>query len=428
MSKIGFYSRILTRDIGENLHRLIDVHTRYGSHGLVMIHRIIRLVKLLNHLNVRPTFPTPAVILLKYPQFFEHLVQEYEVELAVHGYRHVDYTMLSTDEVEQELEKAYSIFHSFRISLCGFRFPFLKKNSFSIEKLGKIGYAWDSSVARYWDVVPWDQVGERKKLAFHRILSTYQAIPAEKAINLPYWIGQTLEIPVSLPDDDMLLDRMRIRDPRFLLNVWSQILKQVRARRGIFVLQAHPERSDFFYIPLSQLLHEAKAYGDVWIASLGEVAKWWRERFHAQFKFEQFKRGQWKVIASHSNRFTLYFALNDTLSEIPVESRQNRVWLVECLKRPCIGVHPETAFPVLHWLRQEGILFEITPDNSQHEIFIHEPNPNLSFSELSKRILTKNCCILKLGEWPAPFRSAFAVSGDIDYMDVWGFWSKLYAS
>jgi len=425
MKGIGFYSRLLTRNWGENFRRIIDAHSRYGVNGSNMIQRITRLMDLLERFNVSATFPLPAVVLKKYPQFFTRLVEK-GVELAVHGYRHVDYTRFSLDRVEQELEEAFSIFHALGVFPCGFRFPFLRKDFSLVERLGQIGYAWDSSVSRYWDVVPWEENGEKGKMRFDRILATYEAFPAEKKRNLPYWIGQTLEIPVSLPDDDMILDRIGNRDPQFLLNVWSQILKQVRDRKEVFVLQAHPERYDFFYISLCHLLEEAKTCGDVWIANLGEIAKWWKERFNARFTIEKWGKNQWKVILN-GPRYNLKRFSNGIFSEIPLYPEKRSMYcVIQSSKCPCIGVHPKTAVSVIQWLKQEGILYEVGLEESRYEIFLYEPKPNIS--NVSKKIFASNRCILKFGEWPAPFRSALAISGDIDSMDIWGFWSKLYAS
>lgn len=425
MSRIGFYSRLLTRDYRDNLRRILDVHSRYGVDGLKMIHRITQLLDLLEQFNVFPTFPIPVVVLIKYPQFFTHLLEK-GIELAVHGYRHVDYTKLSLDQVEQELGKAYASFRAFGLAQCGFRFPFLRKHSSLLKKLSENGYAWDSSVARYWKEVFGDELTEKKKKACQRILSTYQAIPAEEVKNLPYWIGQMIEIPVSLPDDDMVLDRIGNKTPQFLFNVWLQILENVRNRREVFVLQAHPERYDFFYIALSQLIYQANTYGDVWITNLGEIANWWKERSNVDFQFISIEKDQWKVIPLNSNRLTLYCFSSGKISEIPVYSKEKTMyWQIQSVKRPWLGVHPETPSSVFQWLKQEGILYEVSSERSKYNLYLHEPN--LHIPQLSKKIFTSHFCIFKLGEWPKPFRCALAITGDIDSMDVWGFWSKLYA-
>ena len=75
---------------------------------------------------------------------------------------------------------------------------------------------------------------------------------------------------------------------------------------GLYTLNLHPERGVLCKWALDSLLSYARSRElPVWVASIGEVAKWWRER--SRFRMHITARGEnrWQVEAICTPRATL---------------------------------------------------------------------------------------------------------------------------
>ena len=95
-----------------------------------------------------------------------------------------------------------------------------------------------------------------------------------------------VEIPVSIPDDDIIIERLGIHDETIMYTIWEGILSRVRDRGELFVMQVHPERYCLYKNALRRILVNVTDQGNVWIASLQEIAEWWHERNNFRLKFK----------------------------------------------------------------------------------------------------------------------------------------------
>ena len=82
---------------------------------------------------------------------------------------------------------------------------------------------------------------QRNWRLYQNTLNDYDYKCPGNTISLPRFIGNTLEIPASLPDDDLLFDRLGIRDDNLLAQTRGKILKQTHSRGELFTLQIPKE-------------------------------------------------------------------------------------------------------------------------------------------------------------------------------------------
>jgi len=211
------------------------------------------------------TFPMTACLAEKYPSLFRA-----GAEFAVHGYRHQDYSKLDTTELEWHLEKSLAIFQKAGYGNIGFRAPYLKVKKDILRSLKTCGFLYDSSSVIHWGWLSAEKQNEQYK----RTLEHYAPWDSRDKESLPYHEEELLRLPVSLPDDEMLIDRLGIRDQDKLFEIWSGILHQCNQRNEMFVLLLHPERYFMAEGAIDKLIEEADNTG-MWRATLKEIALWW---------------------------------------------------------------------------------------------------------------------------------------------------------
>ncbi|NIO20544.1 MAG: hypothetical protein GTN76_07350, partial [Candidatus Aenigmarchaeota archaeon] len=176
---------------------------------------------------------------------------------------------------------------NYGISFSGFRFPYLRWDEKCINALAKYNFKWDSSFTVLWDVLESKLSSEKNLMSYQNMLGQYKYQRSCDCISLPKFQNDILEIPVSLPDDELLKDRLGIKDRKILSQIWDDILKQTYERGELFTLQLHPERITIFFEALESVIQRARTFQpSVWIASLTDIADWWLEKGNSSFHIE----------------------------------------------------------------------------------------------------------------------------------------------
>ncbi len=217
---------------------------------------------LLQRWGLKPSVPTTAVVLKLHPSIRRILA---DFDVAIHGFRHVVYSELSMEKVAMEVDSALETFREASLPVHGFRAPYLRPNPEMFPLLAQRGLAFDSSATAF--VLPDDHPAAAAawKLAMRR----YGSSRGDPQTKVP--CSGLVELPVSLPDDEILVDGMSIRRPSSLSRIFNSMLAQIRIRGALFVVQVHPERFNFFREPLTHVLAQA-AEDSAWMASLSEIA------------------------------------------------------------------------------------------------------------------------------------------------------------
>ena len=403
---------ITPRKIEADLNRYVDITQRFGC---------------------VPTFPLTAITLSRHPELIRKLSGR-EVEFAVHGYIHTDYRSLPIETQTSDFKKAIDVFESCQICFTGFRAPYLRGNGETLEALVKLDFAYDSSDTIWWDVVDKGKYTKQAWNEYRKLLDFYKPRSAQEYLALPRFKSGIVEIPVSIPDDEVMVDRLGITDARELTRIWEMILQRIYARGELFTLQLHHERISLCASALETILQQARELNPpVWIATLGEIAEWWKERDQFTFGIDSQGDGEYRAKANCSEKATLL--LRNCKVDRPTaewsggyQSIDAKDFVVECPKRPCVGVGPDSSPLAISFLKSEGFIVEQSDQPHNYGIYF----ANLAdFKEadekpISEAIERSNAPLLRYWRWPDKAKSALAITGDIDSLTLIDFVMRVF--
>jgi hypothetical protein len=349
---------------------------------------------------------------------------------------------LDKDEQYEQTKHAISVFKKIKIPYYGFRNPYLGWTEESLDVYASLGFHYESNIAVLHDVVDLNTFSPLLRSGFAKSLKLFQAVPCSMYVLRPHFEGELLRIPTSIPDDEMLFDRLRITDPQEVGNIWSKVMQRVYDYGGLYTLNLHPERGILCKQALETLLSYAHSRPlPVWVACIGDIALWWRER--SEFRFNITSQGSdgWLVETTCTPRATL-LARHLTVeggqvipwsgNDIQVKSHSFMVNAPSC---PCIGVSPQTSQQVLDFLYEQGYPFAYCSQEEAYNyaMYLHEPeglgtsreDQSVRKSTLVEQVEALEAPLLRFGCWPNGNRAALAISGDIDSVTVQDFFLRI---
>jgi peptidoglycan/xylan/chitin deacetylase (PgdA/CDA1 family) len=411
MNRVRFV--LESRGLANAVGRTRQIASRFGLSASRMEHRLAAFAQAVAEYGSRPSLPMTARVLARNPQVAANLVAR-GVEVCVHGYVHNDLSRLSPEEQASQIGAACEVFRRHRVPFAGFRSPYLKYNQATLAAVERLGFAYDSNLPFYWEPAALAGVTEAgEKEGLERGLAFYnpQVYPRDRS--LPRFVGRLVEIPVSLPDDEILLDRMGLA-PRRIAEVWLEMLGAAVARGEVFTLQLHPERFSILKDAVGGVLAEAARSGRVWLATLGEIAAWWKDRVRAEVRIEAAGSGAFRVSVVGAGPWDL------VLVE-PAGGRRSAVSLPATLEaplRPAIGVAHDLADDLKRRIRETGYLIETTMDSAAYPLYLPA---GIDAEDALARISQLDRPVLQVGPWPKPFGAALAITGDIDCLTLGDF-------
>ncbi len=413
--------------------RIRTVLGRFGISSKRFEYLLNRYSTVTRRLDCVPTFPITAVILKRHPELIRELCHQ-GVELALHGYIHTDYSVLSLEEQAEHLQKAIDTFKSYQIPFTGFRAPFLRTNDETNKALGRFGVSYDSSYTIHWDIIDKTKYPKHSRNAYNNGLDFYQPREAQEHLALPRSIDGFIEIPVSIPDDDAIVDRLGITDKRKISEIWQDILYRTYRGGELFTIQLHPERISYCETALVDVIQQAKGLNPpVWIATLREITEWWKERNEFTFEINSQGNSRYRVKADCSDRATVL--LKNSKVNVPVDEWFDgyqgiaaRDFVLESPTPPVIGVDQDSSPAAISFLQSEGYTVEQSEKPDNYGIYLK----NLAqFDEaaekpLSQKIEQSDAPLLRYWRWPDQARSAFSVTGDIDSITLIDFVLRIF--
>ncbi len=409
MNRLSFV--LSSRGFINTLARSLQILERFGISAKRMHERLLRYVEVVNNFNCEPSLPITACVLARNPDVAKSLL-EAGAELCVHGLFHNNISKLSEDEQREQIARAIEIFDQHGIAFEGFRSPYLKYNAATLRVIEDLGFQYDSNLAFFWDPLeslgnlsPTEVVGLRRGLDFYKPAH----YPEERS--LPRLIGNLIEIPVSLPDDEILLDRMGMR-PQRISEVWLEMLHLALERNELLTIQLHPERLDILRKPLENLLEAAVSSG-VWLAPLREISNWWRRRMSTEITLVEKDENTYVISLSGSKDVPI--ELFDSKTCKSIEIHPGRPFRAE--RRPIIGLEEANEY-LIHYLRQIGYFFETKRVTSHYSAYIGSCfDPQAIEGSIEKA----QGGLLRAGLWPRNYKAALAVTGDIDCLTLGDF-------
>ncbi len=432
---------IRTKGANNFIRRLRTVFTRFGFSEARTRRGLHSIVDSLKPYDGFPTFFIPAVVLERHPSLISEIADG-GAEIGVHGYVHNDYRTLSRDQQYNQTQKAISVFQKIRLPYYGFRNPYLGWTRESLEVFAALGFRYESNIAVLHDVVDLNAFSPLLQSGFLKSLELFQAVACNAYSLRPHFDGAILRIPTSIPDDEILFDRLRITDPLDVGQIWSRVMQRVLELGGIYTLNLHPERGLLCRRALDTLLAYARSRElPVWVARIGEIAQWWKERNQFRFTFIPLDDHRWRIEAICQPDATI-LARHLTVEDQPAiawsgeDARvESQSFIVSAPVCPCIAVSEQTPTEVLHFLLEQGYPFErcAREDANCYTMYIDKPDGLGGSPEeiiaakiaLVDQIESLDRPFIRFGCWPGGNRSALCISSDIDSVTVQDFFLRV---
>jgi peptidoglycan/xylan/chitin deacetylase (PgdA/CDA1 family) len=381
--------------------------------------RIAAKLEVLGELTARYQAPLTACVtaclVARYPAVVEAMRRR-GWEVAAHGKVHCDFRQLSEEEQAHEMEEALGLCRNLALEVCGFRAPYLAWDEATRRAAAKAGFLWTSNQALLWPVLDRSKHSQSRWESFERVLDTlYRPRLAGGCVSVPRLINGVVEIPVSLPDDEILLDRLKVNESA-LECVWRRLFEESRRFGELAVLLIHHERMAQLAGPLEGLLASVSRLGRaVWLVDLGTLARWWLERSAFFFRVSG-GPPRFEVEAACSGRAAVRLKEAGRWREV-----EERRFSLESALRPTIGTTAEVAPEALDFLRQEGFAVESRRDG--HGLVLEGPRGFGAGDEreLLEAVERAPGPLLRFWRWPHGVESALALSMDVDSITLLDF-------
>jgi peptidoglycan/xylan/chitin deacetylase (PgdA/CDA1 family) len=398
--------------------RTAKVFSRFGRTPGPMARRLDRYETITAEAGIVPTWPTTACVLARHPDFLRRY-SERGIELALHGLVHGDHAALSRREQREAIARAADIFDRSGVPATGFRGPYLRYNGETLEVLRELGLRYHSSQAVLFPMNGGEP--ETTRSIYHLVLKLYAPLDARRVAVRPRLNDGLVDIPVAIPDDEILTERLRLDDSARAAE-WLHVLEFTYARGDLFTVQLHPERITELGEALSATLADARRRQPrVFIARLDDIATWWQRR--ARFSLEVTRRGDGRYhvrLDADPDATLLVRGLDvprspwfggDAVSDAPeFEAQASRV--------PLVGVSKRSPADVTRFLAEEGFPVERSDDGEAYGAYVDVPSAEWNESDILTSIEAAPGPIVRISRWPRGARSALAVTGDIDALTL----------
>jgi len=405
------------RGVKNSVRRTTQILNRFGTSPERMGARFDRFMDVLDEFAIRPTFPVTALPLSRNPRFAHRLVER-GAELAVHAWSHIDLTTLDYQGQKQHMGQAIQLFRDSGVPFTGFRAPYLHWNEDTMRVVEDYQFRYSSNQTIWWDVIEIEGLQQDQAEGVARGMAFYQPLPAATMRSLPFRRRGFVEIPVSLPDDEIPLDRMYIHDVAFLERMWCAILEQSYQRGELFTLQLHPERIDFFTPALRAMLGSAREKKPgIWIATLDEIAQWWIDKSGNRASFTREDDGH-RVDVKVCPGTTLHVRENAATRAV-----EPGTVFVRGAERPCVGVSPGSERTAVQALEDLGYVVEAGERAEDYAVHLGTLSDG-GYGAIHDAVIRIAACrgaLVYFGTWPRGHRSALSVTGDIDALTIWDF-------
>ncbi len=414
-----------SRGASATLARTAQVFVRFGATTSAMARRLDRMDGIATAHGVRPTWPTTACVLERHPSLLRRYAER-GVELALHGLVHGDHAALDGARQRETIARAIAVFERSGLRPVGFRGPYLRYNDDTLEALRALGLRYHSSQAFVFqntaaNITP----AAASQLAL--ALRLYGAVDARITCVRPRLVDGLVDIPVAVPDDEILLDRLRLSEPA-LSNEWLHILELTHSRGDLFTIQLHPERIPELGEALEATLGAARARKPaVYLARLDAIADWWLRRSRFTLRVTRAGEGRCRVSLSADPDATLLVRGLDTPAapwhggDLRCIARE---FEAEAERLPVVGVSRRTPRAVTRFLTEEGFATESSDHRGTYGAYVDVADGTWSEVSVLEAIDGGPGPLVRLWRWPDGARSALAVTGDIDALTLRDFMTR----
>jgi hypothetical protein len=432
---MGYLKHVVaTKGLMHSFERSAQILTRFAR-GKRKFQRMISFLQEDMNGDAKITFCVTASLLSQNALLFRRLKQIGH-DVAAHGYIHTNMKRKSKKEQIEIIRKCSRAFDQFRMPVSGFRCPYLSYNKDTLDVLQRGGFAWTSNNMVLWHNGTLGKSARVDDRSLKKIRSLYSIQSADQYPVLPRFINNCLEIPITGPDDEMLLERFRVKKIKKIAEIWTDILEQTHKRGELFHLLFHPERFSHIKGCIKEIVEGLKRFDEpIWAASLMEITEWWKSRRTLSYEHENAGEGRWRTWVKVPERGTMIMTRNGgsngqelfykNYSRVtPVETRNGRqVFTSAKGRKMTIGLSHSCSKVLAIFLAEEGFLVERTTRPDDHSLFIdgHSTFSRADEVALVKEIERSSEPILRLWRWPDGTKSSFTISADVDSVTLMDF-------
>jgi peptidoglycan/xylan/chitin deacetylase (PgdA/CDA1 family) len=334
---------------------------------------------------------------------------------------HGDHARYDYPTQRETIARAVGIFERAGLEPSGFRGPYLRYNDATLTVLRELGFRYHSSQAfafpRY-DASGNALPGNR---AYELALDLYSARDAARLAVRPRFRDGLVDIPVAIPDDEIILERLRLDDAAATAE-WLRIFELSYARGDLFTIQLHPERIFELEGALRSTLTAAAARRPrVFFARLDEIAEWWRRRARSTLAVSRAGAGTVRVHVDADREARIAargLAVQGEPWGGPDILVERGSFEAESEKMPVVGVSRRTPPEVRTFLTEEGLPYEDSDERGIYGAYVDIADQDWSETALLDSIERSPGPLVRLLRWPNGARSALAVTGDIDALTL----------
>jgi peptidoglycan/xylan/chitin deacetylase (PgdA/CDA1 family) len=403
---------------------------RFGISPGQMQRRLEYYADLTANFGVQPSWAITACILSRNTRMIRTFAER-GVEFAIHGLIHNDHSLNTFEEQRESIAKAAELFRRAGVSYSGFRAPFLRSNHATDRAVRSLGLRYNSTQPV---IFPAPSAGKARECGdrYRRALThLYVALDASRLAVRPFYDDGIVNIPVALPDDEIMIERLRISDQE-QAQIWLDILETTHARGDLFTLQLHPERIyECAYATRELLAAARRREPPVWIATLGEIAEWWHARRSATLDVQDCGGGAFRIrLAGGVPGATVLVRGLNAGPASPWMSRDSVArthdFLFRSTVKPVVGISSRSPRALLDFLQEEGLQAEVSDHPEQFGAYIDVDGNTFDQARVLNEIEQSPGPLVRIWRWPNGTRSALAVTGDIDCITVQDFAFRIW--
>lgn len=377
----------------------------------------------LRHYGANATLAITGATLGRHRDLVRYL-SDRGVEFAVQGYTHLDYTRLSDNRQREQIGKALDAFAEVGIPVSGFRAPYLRFNPGTLTAVEHFGFDYVSNEAVSYEVLEEDSFPPSRWARFRDALDRSAATPSTDLVARPHSLGRLVELPVALPDDEMLIDRLGMVDGRSIGQVWAALVDSSYQRGDLLTLQVHPRTGAISRQALGLTLTAAlEKSPPIWVTQLRDVAAWWKARDRFRPRVVPTGVGQWRVTVAEDPRIGILVRnvicprADDWDDRYRVVDGQSCV--VDGPVCPVIGLssHSES---LASFLSEEGYAIAVGAEPAQCSMYLDHPAAPTPSEQASivDEIESSPAPLVRLARWPDRARSALVITGDVGALSL----------
>lgn len=199
------------------------------------------------------TFPITASVALRKPELIR-MIAESKHEIAIHGFKHVNYRYLSKREQEDDIKRGILSFKKIGVRIFGFRAPYNAYTECTPSILEKFNFLWDGGI------------GYSPK---------YSRLERFFRIKIEDHESNFVCIPLSNWSDDKMIDEFHLKNWQ-MVKILKNTLKKVADSHGIIMLDLHPIRiGQPQYIDVLKQLLEYGTNLEGWFPTVTEAVEYW---------------------------------------------------------------------------------------------------------------------------------------------------------